>query len=57
MMKSVFVDPYFKDVQQHNLQRPYHYLEYKKDIPKFEKANNVLISVYGYQEGKDLYIH
>ena len=23
-----------------------------KDIPKFEKANNVLISVYGYQERK-----
>ena len=24
-----------------------------KDIPKFEKANNVSISVYGYQEGKE----
>ena len=24
-----------------------------KDIPKFERLNNVLISVYGYQEGKE----
>ena len=24
-----------------------------KDIPKFEKVNNVSISVYGYQEGKE----
>ena len=25
-----------------------------KDIPKFEKANNVSIPVYGYQEGKEV---
>ena len=24
-----------------------------KDIPEFEKVNNVSISVYGYQEGKE----
>ena len=24
-----------------------------KDIPKFEKANNISISAYGYQEGKE----
>ena len=24
-----------------------------KDIPKFEKVNNVLTSVYGYQDGKE----
>ena len=64
---SVIAVLYFKDVQLHNLQRPSHYLEYEKgfnlqgisfpmalkDIPKFEKANNVSVSVYGYQEGTE----
>ena len=64
---SVIAGLYFNDVQLHNLQRPSHYLEYEKefnlqgilfpmalkDIPKFEKANNVSIFVYGYQEGKE----
>ena len=57
---------HFKDVQLHNPQRPSHYLKSEKefnlqgisfpmalkDIQKFEKANNVSTSVYGYQEGK-----
>ena len=50
-----------------HLERVSHYFEYEKefnlpgisfpmalkDIPKFERLNNVLISVYGYQEGKE----
>ena len=56
---SVIAGLYFKDVQ---LRNPSHYTQYEKefnlhgisfpmalkDIPKFEKLNNVSISVYGY---------
>ena len=59
---------YLKDEHLHNPQRPGPYSEYEskfnldgisfpvalKDIPKFERRNNISISVYGFQEGSKL---
>ena len=56
----------YGDSHRKNHERISHYLEYEKefnlrgisfpmtlkDIPKFERLNNISISVYGYQEGK-----
>ncbi len=64
---SVIAGLYFKDVKLPNPQRPSHYKEYEKefnlqgvafpltlsDIPKFERRNNISISVYGFQDGKE----
>ena len=58
-----------KRIHAKNHERVSHYLEYEKefnlqgisfpmtlkDIPKFERLNNVSISVYGYLEGKAVY--
>ena len=52
----------YGDSHAKNLERVSHYLEYEKkfnlqgiQFPKFERLNNISISVYAYQEGQDLY--
>ena len=64
---SVNAGLYFKDSDAAHRERVSHYLEYEKefnlqdisfpmalkDIPKFEKAINVSIFAYWYQEGKE----
>ena len=68
---SVIAGTCLKDIKLHNPQRPAQYREYEKefnldgisfpmvlsDIPKFERKNNISISVYGYQDGKDGYVY
>ena len=60
----------YGDSHAKNHERVSHYLEYEKefnlqgiqfpmalkDIPKFERLNNVSISVYAYQEGQEGFI-
>ena len=58
---------YIKDIKLHDPQRPAPYKNYGtefnlrkiefpmklSDIPRFERQNNMSISLYGYQDGRD----